>query len=362
MRRPPGPTSSTGALGSSQPSRPPHRWAERSSSPESGGSAPPAGGRLDPCIGARPSFHIQLSAAPSRKANRMPHGPKPSRGLGDLDLSELDHVASQADTPRFWNALAGGKDNLAVERELAATALHYAPDFGAMVAAIRSFHLRAGEELARAGVSQFIDFLPGYWDDRGTQDAVQQVNPEARVMFVDRNPRVVARARALYEVNQWTHTLNADPFDPAAVTSHPEATDFLDWTQPIAMLHSVTFLQYPGTTADAAKLLQSYVDAIPAGSYTASTHWQMPAPGPTAGVAEHLTHVLGGETPLGSYRPRDEILDILTGQDLIDPGLVPCGEWRNPDLNEPSARSTTEDLFEPGWPLKYAMAAVGRTS
>jgi hypothetical protein len=290
----------------------------------------------------------------------MPRGPKPSTGLGDLDLSELDHVASQADTPRFWNALAGGKDNLAVERELAATALQLAPDFGRMVGGVRSFHLRAGEELARAGISQFIDFLPGHWDGRGTQDAVQDVNPEARVMFVDRNPRVVARSRALYDVNQWTHTLNADAFDPAAVISHPEATEFLDWTQPIAMLHSVTFLQYPGTTADAAKLMQTYVDALPVGSYTASTHWQTPASHPTAGVAEHLTRVIGAETPLGSYRPREEILDILTGQELIEPGLVPCGQWRNPDPDKPDSETTTDEQIEPSWPLKYTLAAVGR--
>lgn len=289
----------------------------------------------------------------------MPRGPKPSNGLGDLKLSELDHSANRADTPRFWNALAGGKDNFAVERELAATALKDASDFGRMVGAVRSFHLRAAEELARAGITQFIDFLPGHWDGRGTQDAVQDVNPEARVMFVDRNPRVVARARALYDVNQWTHTLNADPFDPAAVTSHPEATGFLDWTQPIGMLHSVTFLQYPGTTADATKLMQTYADALPAGSYTASTHWQTPATHPTADLAEHLTHVIGAETPLGSYRPHDEILNILSGQELIDPGLVPCQEWRTARLGNVQA-TTTDDHFEPSWPLRYTLAAVGR--
>lgn len=290
----------------------------------------------------------------------MPRGIKPSTGLGDLDLSALDNVATQADTPRFWNVLYGGKDNLAVERELGATALHLAPDFGRMVNAVRTFHLRAGEELARAGISQFIDFLPGYWDGLGTQDAVQQVNPEAKVMFVDNNPRVVARARALYAVNHRTHTLNADVFDPAAVVAHPEALAFFDWTQPIAMLHSVTFLQYPGTTADAAKLMQTYIDAVPAGSYTASAHWQIPATHPTSALAEHLTDVISREMPLGSYRPREEILDILTGQELIRPGLVPCDDWPASNPDRPSTRGAGKEHFERNWPVKYAVAAVGR--
>src|SRR6201996_7065414 len=99
---------------------------------------------------------------------------------------------------RMYDYFLGGKDNFAADR---ATANQVLESWGSVRTGVRenrAFLGRAVTYLAgEAGISQFLDLGTGLPSANNVHEGAQAVNPEARVVYADNDPIVLAHARAL---------------------------------------------------------------------------------------------------------------------------------------------------------------------
>ncbi len=99
---------------------------------------------------------------------------------------------------RIWNYWLGGKDNYPVDRAAGDAWIALNPEITVVARTSRAFLNRsvsyvAGEE----GVRQFLDVGTGLPTADNTHQVAQRVAPDARVVYVDHDPLVLAHARAL---------------------------------------------------------------------------------------------------------------------------------------------------------------------
>src|SRR5262245_61036142 len=99
---------------------------------------------------------------------------------------------------RIWNYWLGGTDNFPVDRAAGDAYVKAFPGVLQMARASRAFLVRSVRYLAAdAGVRQFLDVGTGLPTADNTHQVAQRVAPDARVVYVDNDPMVVAHARAL---------------------------------------------------------------------------------------------------------------------------------------------------------------------
>lgn len=238
---------------------------------------------------------------------------------------------------RVYDYLLGGVDNFAVDREAAERAAAAAGGQNARtdVRANRAFLGRAVRHLAGGlGVRQFLDIGTGIPNADNVHAVARQTAPEARVVYVDKDPVVLAHAHKLLEPTAQGSAafLLADLYDPDTILKR--AAETLDFNQPVAVI-LVAVLHFFPDEADPWALVGPVVDAVASGSYLAISHLTGDfAPDAMAKVTEHLNRSTSDPFVL---RPRDETARFFTGLDLVDPGLVQVDQWRpSPDQPRPA--------------------------
>src|SRR6201992_4215145 len=138
---------------------------------------------------------------------------------------------------RMYDYFLGGKDNFAADR---ATANQVLESWGSVRTGVRenrAFLGRAVRYLAgEAGISQFLDLGTGLPSANNVHEVAQAINPEARVVYAEHDPIVLAHARALLASGPRgvTSYLDADIRDPETILAHPVVRDSLDLGLPIA--------------------------------------------------------------------------------------------------------------------------------
>lgn len=252
----------------------------------------------------------------------------------DRDPVTID--SEVAHTSRVYDYLLGGTDNFAVDRTVAAEAFAKYPGGldGARTdaRANRAFLGRAVRFLAReAGVRQFLDVGTGIPTADNTHTVAQQVAPDARVVYVDNDPMVLAHAHALLRGTDEGATayINGDLRQPEEILR--QAAETLDLSQPVAIvlvgiLHVITDDDAPGAHVNAL------LDAVPPGSYLALSH--MTSDGVEADstpVWSHLDEQMH-DTNRPAVRPIAAVARFFDGLELVEPGLVPATAWR-PDAS-----------------------------
>jgi S-adenosyl methyltransferase len=87
-----------------------------------------------------------------------------------------------------------------------------------------------------AGISQFLDVGTGLPTVDNAHEMAQQMNPAARIVYVDNDPLVLAHARALLTSTPEGRTdyLDADVRDPDAILAEAKRT--LDFGRPVALM------------------------------------------------------------------------------------------------------------------------------
>ena len=138
---------------------------------------------------------------------------------------------------RVYDYWLDGKDNFAVDRELAEKFMRADPMTRAGVRSNRAFLGRAVRFLAgEAGITQFLDVGTGIPTASNTHEVAQSVNPLARVVYVDNDPMVLAHARALLtSVTAPTAYVDADARDTGKLLAEAARTlDRLDRCRPQA--------------------------------------------------------------------------------------------------------------------------------
>jgi len=243
------------------------------------------------------------------------------------------NVAHPARVYDYW---LGGKDNFPADRALAEHIMQAIPTMRAMAQANRAFLSRAVRYLAgEAGVRQFLDIGTGIPTSPNVHEVAQAVAPDARVVYVDNDPIVLAHARALMASQNVGETafILADLRQPQAILDHPTLKATLDLTQPVALM-MVAVLMYFRDTEDPNPygMAATLLDRLPSGSYLAVTH-------PTADFDPQAMAgaVAAAEQASVTLVPRSqaETEAFFTGLELVEPGVVPVLAWR-PDDQPPT--------------------------
>jgi hypothetical protein len=244
-----------------------------------------------------------------------------------------------AHSARIYNYWLGGKDNFAADREAAELAIAANPGIVADVRANRAFLARVVRYLAReCGIRQFLDIGTGLPTAGNTHEVAQEAAPEARIVYVDNDPVVLAYARALLTSTPEgaTRYLHADLRDTSAIRA--EAARTLDFAQPIALMLLIILHLIPDSD-DPHGIVAGLIDALPAGSYLVLAH---PANDIRAAQMAEMTRRVNDRMtgPGATMRDRAAINRFFHGLELIEPGIVQPQLWR-PELGAVSPRTVT---------------------
>ena len=120
------------------------------------------------------------------------------------------------------------------------------------------------------GIRQFLDVGTGLPTADNTHEVAQRVAPEARIVYVDNDPLVLAHARALLTSSPEgaTSYIDADMHDPEAILA--EAAETLDLDQPVALL-MIGVLGHVADYDEARSIVRALLDGLPSGSYLVET-------------------------------------------------------------------------------------------
>jgi hypothetical protein len=236
-----------------------------------------------------------------------------------------------------------GKDNFEVDRAAADAIfaeMGYAGKDGAWEN--RKFLWRAVEYTVRElGVRQFIDVGSGLPTARNTHEIAQEIDPGARVVYVDNDPIVLSHGRALLAKNGNTAVVTADARDPEGILEASETKALIDFSQPaavmfVAVLHFVTASGHPRHvpgTPFPAEIMAAFRDRLAPGSCVIFSHVT------TEGAPPEEVKVMEGAyenaTSPMIFRPREEIEEMFAGWRLVPPGLVRPWEWPAAAIDSP---------------------------
>ncbi|WP_327679702.1 SAM-dependent methyltransferase [Streptomyces sp. NBC_00467] len=232
-----------------------------------------------------------------------------------------------AHNARVWNHWLGGKDNYPVDRAVGDHVTGLYPSIGEVARADRAFLGRAVEFLAgEAGVRQFLDIGTGLPTVDNTHEVAQRIAPDARIIYVDNDPIVLAHARALLtsSTGGTTEYLDADAHDAAGIVRAVEPT--LDLHEPVAVM-MLGILNFVMDTDEARSIVRTLMDAVPSGSYLVLTHPTLELGG--EGNEDAMRFWNENATPPITARSGAEFASFLEGLEVLEPGIVSCSRWRH---------------------------------
>jgi hypothetical protein len=235
---------------------------------------------------------------------------------------------------RIYDWFLGGKDNFPADREVAEQLLAIAPVAREVVEDNRAFLRRAVEVLTgEAGIHQFIDLGSGLPTQGNVHEIAQAAAPQARVVYVDNDPMVVAHSRALLAGDN-TVAIEGDLRRPDQVLGHPEVRELIDFGRPVALL-LLAILHFLPDDEDPFGIVARYRDALPAGSHLAISHGtrdipERPdlSPEEMADMGAKVEQLYQLTTASLVTRTRAEVERFFDGLELLEPGVVEIQRWR----------------------------------
>ena len=236
---------------------------------------------------------------------------------------------SKAHPARVYDVFLGGKDNYPMDRAAAAAALAANPRGYLDVRHNRDFMRRAVTRLAsQDGIRQFLDIGTGLPTGENVHQIVQRINPDARVVYVDNDPVVLAHARALLTSGPEGRTdyIDADFRRPKSILEL--AAETIDFTQPVALV--LAAILHFVEDDEAYPVIRELMDALPSGSRLVLSHLTDEIH-PVPSRAVQRTYTERGFTFV--FRSRAEVERFFTetpGVTLDEPGVVPVHHW-HPD-------------------------------
>ncbi|MFF0200534.1 SAM-dependent methyltransferase [Streptomyces sp. NPDC005017] len=233
-----------------------------------------------------------------------------------------------AHNARVWNYWIGGKDNYEVDQRVGAQVAGMFPVIRDVARADRDFLGRAVRFLAEErGVRQFLDIGTGLPTVDNTHEIAQRIAPESKIVYVDNDPIVLLHARTLLTSTPEgvTDYLDADVHDPAAIVAR--AREVLDLDRPVAVM-MLGILNFVLDDDEARLIVRRVMESVAPGSFLVLTHPTFDADVGGEGNAAAMEFWNAHATPPITARSRAETAAFLDGLDLLEPGLVPCSQWR----------------------------------
>jgi hypothetical protein len=255
---------------------------------------------------------------------------------------------------RIWNYWLGGKDNYQVDRDAGDAWLAVHPEVAVVAREARGLLRRAVRYLAgEAGIRQFLDVGTGLPTVDNTHQVAQRIASDARIVYVDNDPLVLAHARALMTstpegVTQYVH---ADMHDPVHLLT--KAQEVLDFSEPAAII-LMGVLGHVEKTEDTRALVRTLMDAAAPGSYLLIGD-SIEVEGDQAAQKARDEY---NDTGAAAYhtRPLADLRTLFDGLEFVEPGLVPVNQWRPDDSGRlPSIGGTAETQ-----PLPNAFGGLAR--
>lgn len=239
---------------------------------------------------------------------------------------------SKPHSARFWNYFVGGKDNYEVDQEIGDHIKQIFPGLVDVALTSRYFLGRAVRHLvAEQGIRQFLDVGTGLPTANNTHEVAQRAAPDAKIVYVDNDPMVLAHARALLTSTPEGRTayLDADLYEPEAVLKAAAAT--LDLSQPVGLMILNT-LGHVEDYEQARSLVARLMAGLPSGSCLVISDSTSTSEGM---VAASEAYNASGAVPY-YVRSIDEIAGFFDGLELVEPGIAQVTKWRpEPGSPEP---------------------------
>jgi hypothetical protein len=237
---------------------------------------------------------------------------------------------------RVYDYWLGGTNNFAAERAAADAAIAAYPDMVVAARANRAFLTRTVRYLtAEAGIRQFLDIGPGIPSMNNVHEVAQSLAPEARIVYADNDPMVLAYSRTLLKGTPQGRTayVHADVRDTDKVLDGSART--LDLAQPVAVL-LLAVLHFLADEDDPYGTVARLMNAVPPGSFLAVSHAPSDMAREMTEVSARLSRLVAQQ---GTVRSHAEVARFFDGLELVPPGVVPIGDWR-PDPGVEAARPT----------------------
>jgi SAM-dependent methyltransferase len=257
-------------------------------------------------------------------------------------LADQGFTAAQIDTSRphparMYDYYLGGKDNYEVDREAAQQVIALLPDAVPSALANRAFMRRAVRFVVESGIRQIIDIGTGIPTSPNTHQVAREVSPDVRVAYVDNDPIVAAHAGAHLLGAGNTGFFLGDLRDPQSILGHPTIGRLVDFDQPVGLM-LVGIMHFIRDDEDPAGLVAAYRDALPKGSHLVFSAPSADFHAPGTGSEEAAdVYRQSRATATFNLRSHAELLALIEGFDLVDPGLVQLPLWR-PDGPVPTKR------------------------
>ena len=289
----------------------------------------------------RPGPARGATAEPGQKGTTVRH--RPTWAPDEIDIE-------RPAAARMYDYYLGGSHNFAADRALAEQVMQVWPDMPHIARANRAYLHRTVAYLSSLGIDQFLDLGSGIPTGGNVHDVSHALNPAARTVYVDADPVAVAHSAAMLGDIWFADVVHADLRDADAVLEDPVVNEMLDLSRPVAVL-MVAVLHFVSEEDDPAATVAAYHDGTVPDSHLVISHATSEYhPERTRDAREIYTKASHGMT----FRDRAGILDLLSGYELVEPGLVDLIRWR-PDPQERRPDPLGGDVS------RYSLlAAVGR--
>ena len=257
---------------------------------------------------------------------------------------------SAAHPARVWNYWLGGRDYFAADRAAGEQISREFPHLAQTARAERAFLVRAVRFLAGpAKIRQFLDVGAGLPAGGNTHEIAQRIAAETGIVYADNDPAVLLHARALLQTPMLASTpegtvsyVDADLRDVTALLAGSART--LDLERPVALI-MLGVLGHIDDHGAARSITSQLMNALPSGSYLAIADG-VAGTGPAAEpVAEAQRRYNDGAVLPYHLRRPEELASFFDGLDLIEPGVVPCPEWK-PDTSGRAAGASAASAAE----------------
>jgi hypothetical protein len=247
---------------------------------------------------------------------------------GSVEPAEID--TSVAHAARVYDYLLGGRANFKVDRE--AAELLYAVWPGG-IDGVRADVRQSRAALGRvvryfvrdAGITQFLDIGTGIPKQNNVHEVAQAQAADARIVYVDNDPVVLAHAHQLLRGTDEgvTRYIYGDLRDPAPILR--EAARTLDFSRPTAVI-LFGILHLFSDAEDPHGVVGTLMAPLAAGSGVALSH--LGSDLQSEEVAETFKRVNSRMAEQVTLRSHDEVAALLHGLELVEPGVVPASQWR----------------------------------
>ena len=250
--------------------------------------------------------------------------------------SAIDLRVDRPHSARVVDALYGGRTNFTADREVAWRIQRALPLAPIALAAGRLFVDRTVQHLAARGLSQFLDLGTGIPRGRNLHDVIRTARGDARVVYLDNDPIVIAHLQALLrgEPRDTVGILQSEVAEPEQLLAAVTAQGVVDLSRPVALVMGAILEHLPPGT-DPGQVIKALATHLAPGSALVLTH-------AAADLSDGMAQVARAYREAGiDFQPRSraEVTALFTGWELVAPGVVAASRWRTLDPCEPDANA-----------------------